>query len=50
MSEVMILAKLQHPNIIKYFDYFTDEQHLYIIMEYANKGDLHRVFRLLYRF
>lgn len=40
LKEAQILKKLRHPNIIRYYNSFVDEDHLYIIMEYAEAGDL----------
>jgi len=31
---------LEHPNIIKYYNSFFDNKAMYILMEYANGGDL----------
>ena len=47
LQEVQILRKISHPNIIKYYDSFIDGNKLYILMEYAEKGDLYAVFLLL---
>lgn len=30
----------RHPNIIRLYDYFYDERHLYLMMEYAGSGEL----------
>jgi serine/threonine protein kinase len=38
--QVNVLAKMKHPNIVKYFDCFMDPNYLIIIMEYCNAGDL----------
>lgn len=35
-----ILKTLDHPNIIKYYESIIHNDKLYIIMEYAEKGDL----------
>jgi serine/threonine protein kinase len=43
-QEVKILRKVRHPNIIRYYTSFYDNSNLYIIMEYAENGDLHKVF------
>ncbi len=42
-KEVMILKKVNHPNLIKYYTSFLEEDNLYIIMEYAEGGDLYSV-------
>eukprot|EP00357_Protocruzia_adherens_P006273 CAMPEP_0115007154 /NCGR_PEP_ID=MMETSP0216-20121206/20977_1 /TAXON_ID=223996 /ORGANISM="Protocruzia adherens, Strain Boccale" /LENGTH=484 /DNA_ID=CAMNT_0002373975 /DNA_START=278 /DNA_END=1732 /DNA_ORIENTATION=+ len=39
-KEVKILKSLDHPNIIKVFDYFQDSSSYYIMMEYCKGGDL----------
>ncbi|CAL6047888.1 Kinase [Hexamita inflata] len=41
LLESKILEKLDHPNIVAYKESFTDQRYLYIVMEYANGGDLH---------
>ena len=38
--EVSISKKVNHPNIIKYYSSFLEQETLYIIMEYAENGDL----------
>ncbi len=40
LQEVLILKKMSHPNIIKYYASFIEDEILYIIMEYAAGGDL----------
>ena len=39
-EEIELLKKLDHPNIIKLFEYFIDEDNYYLITEYCNGGDL----------
>ncbi|KAH0572256.1 Kinase, NEK [Spironucleus salmonicida] len=41
LQESRILEKLQHPNITSYRESFSDAKFLYIVMEYANSGDLY---------
>ena len=43
LKEVQILRQLSHPNIIKYHGSFTERGSLYIVMEYAEGGDLHQL-------
>jgi len=38
--EVLVLQKLNHPNINKYYKSFANNNCLYIIMEFMNNGDL----------
>ena len=38
--EIDILKIAQHPNIIKLYDVFENENYIYIIMEYCSGGDL----------
>ena len=38
--EVTILQKLDHPNIIKFYEIYQDVKYLYIVMEYCAGGEL----------
>ncbi|CAK72710.1 unnamed protein product (macronuclear) [Paramecium tetraurelia] len=40
INEVNILKSLDHPNIIKIFDYFEENDHLYIVTELCTGGEL----------
>ncbi|EAY15505.1 CAMK family protein kinase [Trichomonas vaginalis G3] len=40
ISEVNVLSALKHPNIVRYIESFNESGFLYIIMEYADGGDL----------
>ena len=40
MSEIEILSKLDHPNIIKLFEIFENEKYIYLIMELCTGGEL----------
>ena len=39
-NEINILKEIDHPNIMTIYEFFEDENYLYIIMEYCNSGDL----------
>ncbi|AYU80763.1 serine/threonine-protein kinase, putative [Leishmania donovani] len=39
-NEIRILAAVDHPNIIRYHEHFEDDTLIFIIMEYADGGDL----------
>lgn len=39
-NEVNILTKIDHPNIIKMFEFYEDEKRYYIIMELCDGGEL----------
>lgn len=38
--EIDIIISLDHPNIIKCYETFEDEEHIYIVMEYCSGGEL----------
>lgn len=39
-NEAAIMSRLQHPNIVLLYDYFAEENGLYLIMEYVDGIDL----------
>lgn len=43
VREAKILRKVSHPHIIKFYTSFFEKNCLYIIMEYAEGGDLQKV-------
>jgi len=45
INEVTILASLNHPYIVKYYDSFIENKTLHIVMEFCDKGDLCGVIR-----
>ena len=47
ISEIELLKKLNHPNIVKYYKSFREEDQLYIIMEYFDNGDLNDYINVL---
>lgn len=40
MKEVEILTDLDHPNIVKIFEYFENSNYIFIVMEYLSGGEL----------
>lgn len=50
MNERELLVKLKHPFLVNMVYTFQDREHLYLVMDYCNRGDLryhlgnHRVF------
>ena len=34
MEEVSILNRLDHPNIVKYYETYNDQKYIYLVMEY----------------
>ncbi|KAG2488103.1 hypothetical protein HYH03_013253 [Edaphochlamys debaryana] len=40
--EVEIQAHLRHPNILRLYGYFYDKEKVYLILEYAAKGELYK--------
>ena len=39
-EEIELLKQLDHPNIVKLFEYFSDDDKYYLITEYCKGGDL----------
>ena len=39
-NEIELITKLNHQNIVKYYKSFTENNKIYIIMEYFDNGDL----------
>ena len=40
MNEIIILKKLDHPNILKIYEFFQDTLNFYIIIEICTGGEL----------
>lgn len=40
MNEIFVLSELDHPNIIRIFEYYESENSLYIVTEYFDGGEL----------
>ncbi len=43
LREAKLLRKLRHPHIIRYFHSFIESENLYMVMEYAEGGDMYNV-------
>lgn len=50
LNEVEILKTLDHPNVLKVFEYFEDDRNYYIVMEYCKEGDLYDELQVLGKF
>ncbi|RSH79176.1 spindle assembly checkpoint kinase [Apiotrichum porosum] len=48
--EIEIMMNLRHPNIVRLYDYFADEKNLYLMLEFAGKGELFKQLAKLGRF
>lgn len=40
-KEIQIMGDLNHPNIVKLYDVLEDEEHIYLVLELAEKGQLY---------
>ena len=40
MNEIKVLKKIDHPHIMKIFEYYEKHGHLYIVTEYMSGGEL----------
>ena len=41
LNEAKTMSKLQHPNIVALYDYYTGEEGLFLFMEYVEGKELH---------
>ena len=41
LNEIYILRKLSHPNILKIYEYFSNDKYWYFVMEYVSGGELY---------
>ncbi len=44
-NEISIQIQINHPNITKLFSYYENEENIYMILEYSNKGSLYTLIR-----
>ncbi|KAH9417962.1 Serine/threonine-protein kinase Nek6 [Dermatophagoides pteronyssinus] len=47
MREILVLRRLNHSNIIKHLDSFYAHNEIYMVLEYADAGDLSKMIRYL---
>lgn len=45
INEVKLLASMDSPFVVRYYDSFINKENLAIIMEFCNKGDLARLIK-----
>lgn len=50
LNEIEILKKLDHPNIVKIYEYFEDTKFIYIVMELVTGGELFDKIQSVHRF
>lgn len=43
LREISVLKKLDHPNILKIYEYFVNEKYYYFIMDYVKGGELYQM-------
>ncbi|KAH7821561.1 Aurora kinase [Monocercomonoides exilis] len=50
IREISAMILMNHPNIVKYYDYFTDEHNIFLLMEYLPYGDFYALLRKYRKF
>lgn len=35
------MKNIQHPNIVEFYDYFSDQKYIYLVLEYLSGGELY---------
>ena len=46
LNEIYILRQLDHPNILKVYEYFSNEKYWYFVMEYISGGNNNEFFKI----
>jgi NIMA (never in mitosis gene a)-related kinase len=41
VNEIRVLASIRHKNVVRYCDAFVEKDNLYIVMEFAERGDIY---------
>ena len=49
-DELNVLKSLDHPGIVKIFEYYQDEKNVYIVMEYLQGGSVYDRMKVVARF
>jgi calcium-dependent protein kinase len=49
-DELNVLKSLDHPGIVKVFEYFQDDKNLYVVMEYLKGGSVFERMKVIGRF
>ncbi|GMR58771.1 hypothetical protein PMAYCL1PPCAC_28966 [Pristionchus mayeri] len=50
LREIEIQGHLRHPHILRMYTYFWDEKKIYLVLEYAEKGELYKTLQSQSRF
>jgi serine/threonine protein kinase len=48
--EIEIQQNLRHPNVLRLYGYFHDEKRIFLMLEFAGKGELYKQLSKLHRF
>ncbi len=36
--EIFIMERISHPNIVEFYDHFTDDKYIYLVLEFLSGG------------
>jgi len=48
IDEILILKNLDHPNIVKLYEFFEDDKNYYMVSEFCDQGDLYEKMNKLF--
>lgn len=40
--EIFIMERISHPNIVDFYDHFTDDKYIYLVLELLSGGELYQ--------